>query len=154
MSLPSQHKPRLMALDIGTKTCGIAVTDELGLITQPLTTLRYRGKPYMHKVLAELTDLIRQYQPATLVIGLPYNMNGTEGPQAKMVREFVNALKNHFKKNNINPQNYTWDFFDERCTSEEADSFLLEHNVSRKKRKEVMDKLAAVFILKRYLEER
>lgn len=144
---------RLLALDVGTKTCGIALTDELGITIQPLKTIRYQGVQKIKKVLTEILIILLEYKPQIIVVGLPYNMDGSEGSQALKVREFVAALKNHLKKNNIAPNQFQWVFFDERCTSEEAEKFLLEHDVSRKKRKEVLDKMAAVFILQRYLEE-
>lgn len=150
-----QHQTpnRVLALDVGTKTCGIAVTDEWGLTVQPLTTLRYQGIHKIQKVLTALADILASYHPQTVVAGLPYNMDGSEGPQAAKVRAFINSLKNHLSKNGGNPRGTNWQFVDERCTSEEAEEFLREHDVSRKKRKEVIDKMAAVFILQRFLAE-
>ena len=145
---------RILALDVGTKTCGIAATDELGMTVQPVTTLRYKGEQQRVLIYTQLQKLLDEYQPKIIVIGLPYNMDGSEGPQAAKVRGFIAGFKNHLKKTHQQPDRYDWHFFDERCTTEEAEGFLLEHDVSRKKRKEVIDKMAAVFILHRYLAER
>ena len=143
---------RHIALDIGTKTCGIAITDALGMTTQPLETLRYKDQTKRHVVFEGLLKNFKEYEPQTVVVGLPLNMDGTEGSQVQFVRDWVSAFQKYLRTQNIDDQNYEWIFHDERCTSQMAESFLLDHDVSRAKRKEVIDKMAAVFILQSYLE--
>lgn len=144
---------RRLALDVGTKSCGLAATDPLGITIQPITTLRYKGEHDTPRVFKDLCNQIKDLDPIEVVVGLPLNMNGTEGPQAGKVRRFIKGLHNTLKKNEIDPSQMNWVFWDERKTTEQAESFLIEQDVSRAKRKEVIDKMAAVFILQSYLDE-
>ncbi len=150
--MTDQNK-RILALDVGTKTCGVAATDPMGIICQPLTTLRYKGDHDVLRVFKDLKDVFIEYQPQTIVLGLPLNEDGSESLQAKKIRGFVKGLQKHLKGNQVSPDNFKWVFFDEFYSSKEAESFLIEADVSRKKRKQVIDKMAAVFILQRYLED-
>lgn len=140
-------------MDVGTKTCGLAATDELGITIQPITTLRYKGISDVQRIFAELEKYFLELSPSLILVGLPYNMDGTEGHQSVKVREFVKAFQNYLKKKSIKPEQYQWEFFDERRTTVDAEEFLIENNTSRAKRKDIIDKMAAVFLLKSYLEE-
>ncbi len=133
---------RMMALDLGSKTIGVAVSDELGMTAQGLKTIKRKT---MKEDLVELLRIIDQYGIERIVIGLPKNMNGTLGEQAEKVIHWVDRIKGE-----IPVPIETWD---ERFSTVEASRRLLEADVSRKKRKRVIDKLAAVIILQGYLQQ-
>lgn len=132
---------RVMGLDIGDKRIGIAVSDEMGLTCQPIATLTRQG---LQNDLQSLREHIDARQISQIVAGLPRNMNGTYGPQAEKVKEFANALREISK--------VPVTFWDERLTTLEANRTLIAGNVSRQKRKNVVDKIAAVLILQGYLD--
>ncbi len=132
---------RAMGLDVGTKTVGIAVADELGFSAQPVTTVRRKN---IKADLAEVARLIAEYQVTHLVVGLALNMNGSEGPRAEQCRKFGDAIGEVSSLPVI--------YWDERLTSVAAERSLLEADVSRAKRKQVVDQVAAVFILQGWLE--
>ena len=130
-----------MGLDIGTHTIGVAISDELGITAQGLKTLRRKS---MEDDLKEITTIIGQFEIEKIVVGLPKNMNGTLGKQAEMVLEWVKVLMDRIQVPVV-----TWD---ERLSTVGASKVLLEADVSRRKRKKVIDKLAAVIILQGYLD--
>lgn len=132
---------RLLGLDVGEKRIGIAQSDLLGLTAQPLETYSSRG---MKQDIFYLTELAKCREAGAFVCGLPINMNGTEGPRAEKTRAFAAALE---KESGIKVL-----LVDERMTTVSATRILLEGNVSREKRKKVVDKLAAVQILQTYLD--
>lgn len=132
---------RFMGLDVGNKTIGVALSDPLGWTAQGLEVIRRAG---LEKDLNRLQEIIKEYSVEKAVIGLPKNMNGTLGPQAEIVLEFIKE----FEKSTGLPV-VTWD---ERLTTVAAQRMLIEADVSRAKRKQVIDKMAAVFILQTYLE--
>lgn len=132
---------RILGLDVGDKTIGVAVSDSLGFIAQGVTTIRRRD---LDKDLEQLKKIIDQYNVNLVVIGMPKNMNGTIGTQGQKVKDFGNFLEKRIKPNIV--------YWDERLTSVEAERTLIEADVSRKKRKKVIDKLAATYILQSYLE--
>lgn len=119
---------------------------------EPLTTLRYQGAHDTPNLFAQLSELIKELEPHTIVVGLPFKDGTTEGPQAKKVRTFVAGLKNYLKNAGIDTDQFVWEFFDETLTSFEADEFMKEHHIKPKRRKEIIDSMAAVFILQRYLD--
>ncbi len=132
---------RIMALDVGDKKIGVALSDPLKITSQGLETYIRKETEEDYKYFAEL---IKKNDVETLVAGLPKNMNGTEGPQAEKVKEFINKL-----------QKYTdvkIDYADERLTTMEAEKMLISGDVSRKNRKKVIDKVAANLILQNYLQ--
>lgn len=133
---------RILALDVGTKTVGLAISDLLGMTAQGLTTLRRRT---LEADLLELEKIIREYEVEELMIGLPLNMNGTAGPSVEMAREFGAACGERFPEMKIT-------YRDERYSTMAAERFLLEGDVSRKKRKQVIDKMAAAYVLQGYLD--
>lgn len=130
---------RIMGLDFGERTIGVAVSDALLLTAQGIKTVR-RSK----KELEELKGIIQEYEVSEIVLGYPKNMNGTLGPRAQMTEEFARTLKEEFKLEVI--------LWDERLSTVGAQRSLLEADVSRAKRKQVIDKMAAVFILQGYLD--
>jgi putative holliday junction resolvase len=131
---------RIMALDLGTKTIGIAVTDELMLTAQGLETWRRKGPK---QDLNELKRLATEYGVTRFVLGFPINMNGTLGPKAQFTKEFGAQL---FEATQI-PVEYQ----DERLTTSEAQRLLISGDVSREKRKQVVDQLAASIILQGWM---
>lgn len=132
---------RIMGLDVGEKTIGVAVSDELGLTAQGIEVIR-RGK--LEDDLQRLAEIISEYSIEEIVVGLPKNMNGSLGPRAEWVMEFVEILNSNFEVNT--------NYWDERLTTVAADRTLIEADVSRKKRKKVVDKIAAILILQGYLD--
>ena len=134
---------RLLALDLGSKTIGLAVTDQLGLTAQGLPTLRRMNK---RNDLEHLRRVIRQYGVGELVMGLPLRLSGDVGTQAAKVEAFAEELRKKFK--------LPVHLFDERLTSVEANRVLRESEMSIRRRAEVVDQLAAVLILQGFLEAR
>jgi putative Holliday junction resolvase len=134
---------RILALDVGSHTIGLAVTDPLGITAQGLETLRRKNK---RTDLAALADIIRQYNVCELVVGLPLRMSGQEGTQSGKMREFVAVLEKQF--------GLPIHLVDERLTSVEANRVLRESAMSIKKRAGAVDRLAAVLILQNFLEIR
>lgn len=132
---------RIMGLDLGSKTIGVAVSDEMGFSAQPITVIRRKG---LKQDLTELAALIDQYEVTSIVLGLPRNMDGSMGPQAEKSKVFGAKLEEEFQ--------LKIDYWDERLTTVSAERVLLEGDVSRAKRKKVIDKVAASLILQGYLD--
>ncbi|PYI80660.1 MAG: Holliday junction resolvase RuvX [Verrucomicrobia bacterium] len=132
---------RILALDPGTKRIGVAVSDELRMIAQPLEFIS--AAPFAG-FLARLKQIIREKEIELILVGLPRNMDGSYGPAALKVQEFVAVLKDA-----IAVPIKTWD---ERLTSAQANRFLIQGNVRREKRKEKVDKTAAAILLQSYLD--
>lgn len=133
--------PRILGLDVGDKTIGVAASDALGWTAQGIETIQRIG---IKKDLQRLEEIIKAYEINHIVVGLPKNMNGTLGPQGEKVLEFVERLKKRF------PMEVT--LWDERLSTVAAERSLIAADVSRQKRKTVIDKMAAVFILQGYLD--
>jgi putative Holliday junction resolvase len=131
-----------MGLDIGSQTIGIAVSDELGMTAQGLKTIKRRSTEEDFK---EIRTIIDQYGIEKIVVGLPRNMDGTLGRQTEIVFQWITCCKK-----DIHLPIVTWD---ERLSTVGASKILLEADLSRKKRKKVIDKLAAVLILQGYLDQ-
>ncbi|WP_099192142.1 Holliday junction resolvase RuvX [Tepidibacter mesophilus] len=132
---------RIMGLDVGNKTIGVAVSDLMGLTAQGITTIRRKG---IKTDLIELDRIIKEKEVTEIVVGLPKNMNGTLGPQSEKVVKFTEKLKTI--------TDLEIKFWDERLTTVAAERSLIEADVSRQKRKKVIDMLAAVLILQGYLD--
>ncbi|MBR1707933.1 MAG: Holliday junction resolvase RuvX [Clostridia bacterium] len=133
-------KERIIALDIGDRRIGIAVSDPLGLTAQPVETYTRVGyKPDVRHI----RSIADQYQTNRILSGLPRNMDGSEGFQAEKVREFTDQLEQ---------AGFEVTFYDERMTTMQAESILIEGNVRRDKRKQNIDKVAATYILQSYLD--
>ena len=135
---------RILGLDVGDKTIGVAVSDPLLISANGVTTIERIGKDA-----GKVIDYIKEYECQKVVIGLPLKLDGTESPQTLKVIEFANMLAN--KLRSIAMQNVEIDFADERYTTVMAEKVLIEADLSRKRRKEVIDKQAAVLILQSYL---
>ena len=133
---------RILALDLGQVRTGVAVSDSLGWTAQPIGVIK--TCPYQ-KAVARIRDLVRQYEVGTIVVGMPYNMTGSEGPQAAWVRQFAKRLARAVKGTEIA-------FWDERLTTFEAEELLIESGMRGPKRKQHRDKIAAALILQSYLE--
>lgn len=134
---------RWMGLDYGDKRIGVAVSDELGWTAQGVAVLD-RGKP--EEDLERLKALVRQYGVTEIVLGLPKNMNGSIGPRGEICIEFANTLKE-----TLGLPVHLWD---ERLTTVSAERVLVSADVSRKKRKQVVDKMAAAIILQTFLDSK
>ena len=134
---------RIMALDVGTKRIGIAVSDEMELTAQGVDVLTRSGRS---KDFARMSEIIKRYSPTLLVVGMPLNMDGTLGESARQALAFADSLKNEF---GIPVE--TWD---ERLTTVSSEKILIEADVSRRKRKKVIDKVAATLILQSFMDSR
>lgn len=132
---------RIMGLDLGERTIGVAVSDELLWTAQGIKTIRRSAGE-----MKELTDLIQTYDIEEIVLGYPKNMNGSLGPRTQLTEKFAARLRKAFA--------LPVALWDERLTTAAAERTLLEGDVSRAKRKKVIDKMAAVFILQGYLDRR
>ena len=132
---------RIMGLDIGDNTIGVAVSDIMGMTAQGITTIKRSSKK---KDIASIKQIIEEKQVNLIVSGLPKNMNGTIGPQAEKVMKFCELLRDEL--------DIEIKFWDERLTTVSAEKMLIAGDVSRKNRKKVIDKLAAVLILQGYLD--
>ncbi|HEY8345322.1 MAG TPA: Holliday junction resolvase RuvX [Bacillota bacterium] len=135
---------RWMALDVGSKRIGVAISDPLGLIAQGIEV--YQRKGGLEKDLAYLTELFRRHQAQRLLLGLPRHMDGREGPEAKGIRKFGRLLG---ARCGVEPV-----FWDERLTTTEAERMLVSADLSRAKRRKVIDEVAAVILLESFLRNR
>ena len=136
-----------MALDVGTKTIGVAVSDPLGITAQGVTTIERIG---IKKDTQKVLDLIKEYNCGALVIGLPINLKGEDSVQTEKVREFREKLENKLRSNGLAHLPIHWQ--DERFTTVIAENVLIAADLSREKRKKVIDKQAAVIILQSFLD--
>jgi len=134
---------RILGLDVGDKTIGVAVSDPLGLTAQGITTIRRNGS--IEKDFKALENIIKQYEINKVVVGFPKNMNNTIGPQGEKTIKFAEKVKEKFKLEVI--------LEDERLTTVAAERLLINGDVRRKKRKKIIDKVAATYILQTYLDK-
>lgn len=138
---------RKIALDVGDKTVGIALSDALGITAQGLMTLERVG---IRKDTGKILDLVKEYDCDTIVIGLPKKLDGSDSIQTEKVYEFRTMLENKMRSTGMKNIQVVWQ--DERLTTVMAEKVLIEADVSRKKRKTVIDKQAAVLIMQSYLD--
>jgi putative Holliday junction resolvase len=138
---------RKIALDVGDRTIGIAVSDPLGITAQGITTLERVG---IRKDTGKVLDMVKEYDCDTIVMGLPLSMSGQDSEQTQKVREFRTMLENKMRSTGMKGIQVVWQ--DERLTTVQAERVLIEADVSRRKRKQVIDKQAAVVILQTYLD--
>lgn len=136
---------RVLGLDYGSRTCGVAISDPLGLTAQGLETIVRKEENKLRRTLARIQELCEQYGVETIVLGLPLNMNDTIGPRAEKTLLFAEQLKRRTGLPVV--------LQDERLTTVEAEQTLIEAGVRREHRKQYVDKLAAVLILQGYLDE-
>ncbi len=148
--LPMAHTPmpqnevrRILALDVGSKTIGLAVSDPLGITAQGLETLRRKNKRTDFDALARLLE---KYEVCEIVVGYPLRMSGAAGPQADRMAEFAEQLRRRFQ--------LPVHLCDERLTTAEASRVLRETDMSIRRRGQVVDRLAAVLILQSFLDRR
>jgi len=130
-----------MGLDLGEKTIGVAISDPLALTAQGLKVIKRSASDLEMK---EIAKIVKEYEVTEIVVGYPKNMNGTIGPRAKMAEEYANSLKNELA--------LPVRLWDERLSTIGAERVLLEADISRAKRKRIIDKMAAVIILQGYLD--
>lgn len=135
---------RIMALDLGTRTIGVAVSDVTGLIANGIETVR-RTSP--ERDFSRLEQLVAQWEIGEIVLGYPKNMNGTIGERAKVSEQFAEELKNRFPGISV----VLWD---ERLSTVAAERVLIDADLQRKKRRKIIDMMAAVVILQNYLDSR
>ena len=135
---------RYLGLDLGTKTLGLAISDKTGTIASSLIILRHDND--FESLIPELKKIIEEKEVESLVLGLPKNMNNSIGERAQMVLNFKELLEKNF----LIPIYLE----DERLTTRVAENILIEADMSRKKRKKVIDKMAATIILQSYLDRR
>ena len=138
---------RKIALDVGDKTVGIALSDALGITAQGLMTLERVG---IRKDTGKILDLVKEYDCDTIVIGLPRKLDGTDSIQTEKVYAFRTMLENKMRSTGMKGIQVVWQ--DERLTTVMAEKVLIDADVSRRKRKEVIDKQAAVLIMQSYLD--
>ncbi len=135
--------PRILALDVGSKTIGLAVSDALGITAQGLQTLRRRNK---RTDFARLEQFVREFQVAEFVVGHPRRLSGAASAQTEKVEQFADDLRRRF--------GLPVHLWDERLTSVEANRLLRDSEMSIRRRGEVVDRLAAVLILQGFLDRR
>ena len=135
---------RIMGLDFGSKTVGVAVSDPLLITAQGVEIIRRKEENKLRQTLARIEELIQEYEVTEIVLGLPKNMNDTEGVRAQLSLEFKDKLERR-----TGLPVHMWD---ERLTTVEADNIMMEAGIRRENRKEYVDMIAAQLILEGYLE--
>lgn len=135
---------RIIGLDLGSVTCGIAISDPLGMIARALTTVRFAPDDY-EQALEEVLKICEENKVKNVVLGLPKHMNGDIGVRGEISQNFAKMLEDH---------GIHVDLWDERLTTVAAERILISADVSRKKRKKVIDKMAAVQILQSFLDRK
>lgn len=133
--------PRVMGLDVGSRTIGVAVSDPLGITAQGLPTIRRKNK---RSDFEQLSSLIRQYAVAEIVVGYPLRLSGSEGTQSDKMQVFAEELRKKF--------DLPVHLWDERLTSSQANRILRDANLSIKRRGEAVDRMAAALILQSWME--
>ena len=137
---------RIMGLDFGSKTVGVAVSDELYLTAQGVEIIRREKPGKLRQTLARIEELIEEYNVESIVLGFPKNMNGTEGERCEKTLAFKEMLEKRTK--------LCVELWDERLTTVMADKTMMEVGIRRENRKKYVDEIAAVFILQGYLDAR
>ena len=137
---------RIMGLDFGSKTVGVAVSDPLFLTAQGVEIVRREKENQLRKTLARIEELIGEYEVGEIVLGLPMNMNGSEGVRVELTREFQEKLERR--------TGLPVHLYDERLTTVMADNAMMEAGIRREDRKEYVDRIAAQLILQGYLDRR
>lgn len=137
---------RIMGLDFGSKTVGVAVSDPLGITAQGLEIIRRKEENKLRRTYAKIEELIVEYQVGEIVLGLPKNMNATEGERAELTREFRESLERR--------TGLPVTLWDERLTTVAADRAMMEAGIRREHRRDYVDMIAASLILQGYLDRR
>jgi putative holliday junction resolvase len=136
---------RYLGLDLGTKTLGIAISDKTNIMSSSLKVLRYSNGDYLF-LINELRKIIEKYEISTLVLGYPKNMNNSLGEAAERVEKFKSLLEENLNINVV--------LIDERLSTVEAENILISNDMRRKKRKKIIDGVAAMVILDTYLRKK
>lgn len=137
---------RIMGLDFGSKTVGVAVSDSLLLTAQGVEIIRRKEENKLRRTLARIEELIVEYEVEEIVLGLPKNMNATEGVRAELTKEFKDKLERR--------TGLPVSMWDERLTTVAADKAMMEAGIRREHRKEYVDMIAATLILQGYLDRK
>ena len=137
---------RIMGLDFGSKTVGVAISDSLLVTAQGIEIIRRKEENKLRRTLARIEELILEYDVREIVLGCPKNMNGTEGVRVELTEEFKDKLE---RRTGLSVA-----LWDERLTTVSADRTMMEAGIRRENRKEYVDKIAAVLILQGYLDRR
>ena len=135
---------RILGLDYGSKTVGVAISDELGITAQPIMTIERKSENKLRKTLAKIEEIIDEYGVSFVVLGYPKNMNNTIGPRAVATEEFKEHIERRTGLEVV--------LQDERLSTVESERVLMEAGVRRENRKEFVDKMAAAVILQSYLD--
>lgn len=135
---------RILGLDFGSKTVGVAVSDELLITAQGVEIVRRKSPSKLRQTLARIEELIEQYGVKKIVLGYPKNMNNTEGERCEKTKEFKEMLERRTGLEVV--------LWDERLTTVAADRSMMETGIRRENRKEYVDEIAAIFILQGYLD--
>ena len=135
---------RILGLDFGSRTVGVAVSDGLLLTAQGVETIERKDENKLRKTAARIEELVKEYDITTIVMGLPKNMNNTEGERVEKTKAFGEMLERRTGLPVV--------YWDERLTTVAAEQVLMESGVRRENRKAVIDKIAACFILQGYLD--
>ena len=135
---------RIIGLDFGSKTVGVAVSDELLITAQGIEIVRRKSESKLRQTLARIEELIKEYNVEKIVLGFPKNMNNSEGERCEKTLEFKEMLERR--------TGLTVELWDERLTTVAADNLMMEAGIRRENRKEYVDQIAASFILQGYLD--
>ena len=135
---------RILSIDYGDKRVGFAITDGLNITVQGLETFEYNGND--KRILKRIDEILLEYEVSTIVVGMPYNMDGSKGFRAEKTEAFIHKLKCKYNKIKI-------DTVDERLTTVRANETMNFLNIKRKKKKGIVDTIAAIYILEDYLKE-
>ncbi|WP_054635525.1 Holliday junction resolvase RuvX [Thalassobacillus sp. C254] len=135
---------KVLGIDLGTRRIGIAVSDAMGWTAQGVETIHLKDED-VETSFPRIKELIKEYEITKIVVGLPKNMNGTIGPRGEQCQEYAQSLEKEVSLPVV--------MYDERLTTQAVERTLISADVSRKKRKQVVDKMAAVMILQGYLDQ-
>ena len=135
---------RILGIDYGEARTGFAITDELGITAQGLETLQSNGSDKL--ILKKIDELLEIYNIGTIVVGMPYNMNGTKSERAELTEKLIHKLKCKYNKLKI-------DYIDERLTTVAAHKTMNFLNINKHKKRNIVDTISAVYILETYLEK-
>lgn len=133
---------RKLGIDYGDSRVGIAITDSLGITAQGLETITHNGNDKL--VLKRLDELFKEYEVDTIVVGMPYNMDGTKSFRAEATEKFIHKLKCKYNTKKI-------DTMDERLTTVEAHRTMNDLNINKHKKRQIVDTISAVYILEKYI---
>lgn len=137
---------RILGLDFGSKTCGVAISDPLFITAQGLEIIRRENPGHLRKTLARIEEIIEEYEISEIVLGYPKNMNDSEGDRVELTKEFMSKLERR--------TGLSVTLWDERLTTVAADKIMIEAGIRREKRKDYVDQIAATLILQGFLDRR